>query len=192
MDTKNSGRMTYYDHIKELSPLELDRGLKRLGRVLAKSCEVQRLTGREIHALTTAIYTVGVNATHIGDIKRGMRTLREDTIHRLVYICLEVEYFEFVSDDKIGIPHFKYKGAIYNDAKHRRLELMGFWKPNGTNESDRPKLEDLPDIEFRYKSIKPLIDIIRGGDHIKSKYTLQKKTLIQIDRDKHPNSIIWI
>ena len=137
------------------------------------------MTGREIHKLTEAIYTVGVNPTHIGDIKKGTRVLREDTLHRLIFIMLKVDHFEFVGGDKIGIPHLKYQGAIYNDAKHNRLKLMGLWKPNGTNESDRPKVSGLPDLDYRYQSVQDLINIILGGSKIKSVYTLQQKQSFQ-------------
>lgn len=171
MNTGN--RMTYYDLIKRLNSDQLDLGMKRLGRVLTKSCEIQSLTGREIHKLTEAFYTVGLNPTHIGDIKKGVRTLREDTLARLVFILMEVDYFEFVGSDKIGIPHFKYKGANYNSQKHNRLKLMGLWQSNGTNEADRPKVSDLPDLDYRYKNVKSLVDIILGGNNIKSVYTLQ-------------------
>lgn len=165
---------TYYDKIKHLNALERQIGLQRLGRVLRYSRNIQALTGRDIFALSQIFYSVGVSATHVGDLERGVRLMREDTLQRLVPFLFEVEYFDFVGNDQIGFPHFKYKGANYkNTEKQRRLKVLGKFVPTGTNEDNRPKISDLPDLDYRYQSCRQLVDIILGGEHITSKHSLQ-------------------
>lgn len=173
----NQNISTYYDRIKFLNNQELENGFRRLGRVVRGSREIQNLTGRQMFSISENIYGVGISPTHIGDIERGNRILRIDSIERLVPFCFEVEYFEFVGDDKIGTPHFKYKGRNYKGTPEQfKMRVMAKFVPNGTNDCDRPKLAQLPDIEYRYRNSKSLIDIILGGNKMMSINTLPRQS----------------
>lgn len=172
----NQDRTIYYDRIKLLNDQQLDYGLKRLGRVLKGSREIQNLTGRQMFAISENIYGVGIAPTHIGYIERGVPKLRIDSLERLVPFCFEVEYFEFVGDDQIGIPHFKYKGRNYKGTPEQiKMKVMARFEATETNECDRPKLSQLPDIEYRYRSSSQLVDIILGGTKMISVKTLPKQ-----------------
>lgn len=165
---------TYYDKIKSLNSEGLKQGLLRFGRVLKGSRDIQALTGRNLHSLSEIFFDVGVGPTHVSDLEKGMRVMQEDTLQRLVPFCFQVEYFEFVAGDKIGIPHFKYKGENYKHTeKQRKMKIMSKFVPTGTNEMYRPKISELPDVEFRYHNCRELIDIILGEPNIVSKYSLQ-------------------
>lgn len=172
----NQDRTIYYDRIKTLTDERIEQGLKRLGRVLKGSREIQNLTGRQMFAISENIYGVGLSATHIGDIERGNRVIRPDTLERLVPFMFQVEYFQFVGDDQIGIPHFRYKGRNYKGTQEQlKMRVMSKFEYNGTNDCDRPRLSQLPDLEYRYTSSTQLVDIILGGSKIMSINTLPKQ-----------------
>lgn len=172
----NKDRTTYYDRIKGLSDHSIEIGFKRLGRVLKGSRTIQNLTGRQIFSISENLYGVGISATHLGDIERGNRILRPDTLERLVPFLFKVDHFEFVGDDQIGLPHFTYKGRNYKGTQEQiKMRVMTKFQANGTNEIDRPKLSQLPDIDYRYKTSKELVDIILGDNKIMSIKALPKQ-----------------
>lgn len=149
---------TYYDLLKQLNDDQLRRGFYRLGKVFQRSIEIQGLTGSQVSKLTKAIYGVGISPTHQTYIKNGSANLRETTLQRLPPVLFKVEYF-----DEWDNPVFVYKGENYKGtSKQLDLRVMGTYIPNGTNEMYRPKPSDLPDFDYRYKSVRELVDLIRG------------------------------
>lgn len=149
---------TYYDLIKKMNDEEIHRGFQRLGKVFQRSLEIQALTGSQVRSITKAIYGVGISPTHQTYIRNGSANLRETTLQRLPPLLFKVKYF-----DEYDNPHFYYEGENYkNNAKQLELRVIGTFKPNGTNEHFRPVPSNLPDYDYRCKTVKELVDIITG------------------------------
>ena len=167
---------TYYDLIKSLSEKENIRGFKRLGLVLKKSWYIQGLTGQEIHDITESIHGTGITPTHVGDLKRGTRTARENTLQRIVPLCFSVKYWEPFEGEEFGKPVLNYQGLDYeNTAKQIIMQSMTHFNDNIDVNKIRPKPEDMPDYKYRVKSITDIIDIVIGK-HLVSKEAYQMNT----------------
>ena len=135
-------------------------GFKRLGVALLESMKLQGLSTRDVAKITKRVFGDTINKDNVSKICNGFVHNPEiNTYRRLTPLLFRVNYFQCSEANPVGKPVFDYRGEKYEGLK--LTNLINFHK----------SVSEFPDLEYRYRDYRDLLDIVRGKIPMKTVFS---------------------
>ena len=146
--------------LADITGFNREIGFKRLGVALLESMKLQGLSTRDVAKITKRVFGDTVNKDNVSKLCNGFVLNPEvNTYRRLTPLIFKVNYFQSSESNPVGKPIFDYRGETYQGLK--LTNLINFYK----------SVAEFPDLEYRYRDYRDLLDIVRGKVPMKTVFS---------------------